>query len=176
MANKPANKPEKKPVAEMVFDFLKANPSVTQTEIRDVLDIDASRISPALVELFKKGLIGRHPTPNTDRSQSGGRRTVYRYWTVVDEYVRKPGGAKKGVPHKSKAKAKVSEDKANKIKALVNDWEKDLIVTTTGSTPAPPSSIVRPAPAATEANTVHHNVMVTINLPPALMRLIEKLA
>ena len=171
MANKTANKP----VAEIVFDFLKANPSVTLTEIRDVLDVDASRISPALVELFKKGMIGRHPTPNTDRSQSGGRRTVYRYWTVVDEYVRKPGGAKKGVPHKPKAKVKVSEDKANKIEALVNDWEKDLITTTTGSTPVPPSSIVRPGPAATEANTVHHNVTVTINLPPVLMRLIEKL-
>lgn len=160
-----------KAVAEKVFDFLRTNPSMTQMQITDAVDAPPGRISGALVELFKKGMIGRHPTPNPNRSQSGGRRTVYRYWTLTDEYIRQQAGAKKGVKKKAKAKPAAKTDK---IKALVQDWEKDLITTTTGSAPVPPSSIIRPAPAATEANTVHHNVTVKIEFPAALMRLIEK--
>ena len=161
-----------KGVAEKVFDYLKSNPSTTQSQITDAVDAPPGRISGALVELFKKGMIGRHPTPNPNRSQSGGRRTVYRYWPLTDEYIRQQAGAKKGAKKKAKAKPAA---KANKIKALVQDWEKDLITTTTGSTPVPPSSIIRPAPAATEANTVHHNVTVKIEFPAALIRLIEKI-
>ena len=172
MAKKPEKNSDKKPVAERIFDFLKANPSMTQGQIRDALSVDATYISPALLDLFKKGMIGRHPTPNPGL----GRRTVYRYWTTTDAYIRQPVGVKKGSKRKPAPEVKPEvKAKADKIKALVNDWEKDLIATTTGSIPVSPTT-VRPAPAATEANTVHHNVMVTINLPPALMRLIEKLA
>ena len=80
----------KNSVALAVFEYLKRNPSSTATEIGAAIESPGTRVATSIHVLYKRGLIDRKSTPNTNLDIT--RKTVYRYWTIVDTYKRaKPG-------------------------------------------------------------------------------------
>ena len=123
-----SNKPFKS-FGEHVFEYVKAHPYCTISEVKDALNVDEKQsLGSQLKTLVDRGILGREEKPA--RNYTGfGKRTNYQYFAKTDTYTTLNSGYWKP---KKKAGRPVGSKNAPRIvevpKALIEQI-KDLEVT-----------------------------------------------